>query len=60
MQRKMPCEDGDRQECCKISFTSDTMNKLELKRKAKETETETGVMHLKGKECQGLLATTRS
>ena len=46
MQRKMPCEDGDRQKCCKISFTSDTMNKLELKRKTKKMETETGVMHL--------------
>lgn len=46
MQRKMPCEDGDRQECCQISFTSDTMNKLELERKTKKMETETGVMHL--------------
>ena len=42
MQRKMPCEDGDRQECCKISFTSDTMNKLELKRKAKKRDRDWG------------------
>lgn len=53
MQRKMPCEDGDEQECCQISFTSDTMNKLELEEKQKRWKQRLGLCIYKAsaKDC---------